>query len=200
MILFELLDYLIKGLLKNMSQQGEKKLLDVEKILHKAGVGEKMRIADLGCGSAGHFVFPAASIVGKEGEVYAVDILKNALENIKRKVYLENIHNVIPVWSNLEIFKGTKLEAGSLDVALLVNTLYQFKHRTAVLREAVRMLKKRGVLVIVEWRKISLPFGPRVEDRVDPKYTIQVAQKLGLDFEEEFFVGKYHYGLIFNKL
>ena len=183
-----------------MSQQGEEKLLNVELILHKAGLREKMSVADLGCGSAGHFVFPAAQLVGKEGEVFAVDILKNSLANIKRKIYLENIHNVTPVWSNLEIFKGTKLEAGSLDVALLINTLYQSKHRASILRETVRMLKKQGVVIIVEWKKTSLPFGPRVEDRVDPKHIIQVAQKLGLDFEEEFFVGKYYYGLIFNKL
>ncbi len=186
--------------LKNMSQQGEKKLLNVETILDKAGLSEKMIMADLGCGSAGHFVFPSADIVGKEGTVYAIDILKNSLENIKRKVYLENIHNIKPVWSNLEIFKGTKIEAGSLDVVLLANTLYQSKHRAAILREAIRMLKKNGTMVIVEWKKISIPFGPKVEDRVDPKNIIQVARNLGLDFSEEFFVGQYHYGLIFNKL
>ena len=183
-----------------MSQQGEEKLLNIEMILHKAGLAEKMTVADLGCGAAGHFVFSSGHIVGRKGKVYAVDILKNVLEGIKRKIYLENINNIVPIWSNLEIFKGTKLEAGSLDVALLINTLYQSRNRAAILREATRMLKKGGVLVVVEWKKISIPFGPRVEDRVDPKHIIQVSQKLGLDFEEEFFVGKYHYGLIFNKL
>ncbi len=183
-----------------MSQQEFKKLLDANVILHKSGLEEKMIVADLGCGSAGHFVFSSAELVGEEGKVYAVDVLKNVLENIKRKVYLENIHNIFPVWSNLEVFKGTKLEAGSLDVALIINTLYQSKHRGAILREANRMLKKGGIMTIVEWKKINLPFGPKTEDRVDPKHVIKVAQKLGLDFSEEFFVGKYHYGLIFNKL
>jgi len=183
-----------------MSQQELEKLLNADTILHKAGLSEKMHVADLGCGSAGHFVFSSANLVGKEGKVYAVDVLKNVLENIKRKIYLENVHNIVPVWSNLEIFKGTKVEAGSLDVALLINTLYQSKHRGSILRETNRMLKKGGTMTIVEWKKTNLPFGPKVEDRVEAKHVIKVAQKLGLDFIEEFFVGKYHYGLIFHKL
>ncbi len=183
-----------------INNKNDEKLLNEEMILHKAGVTEKMTIADLGCGASGHFVFPASKIVGKDGVVYAVDILKANLENIKRRAYLENVHNVFPIWSNLEVFKGTKIEAGSLDVALLINTLYQSKHRMAILRETTRILKKSGVMAIVEWKKISLPFGPKLENRVDLKELIQIAQRLGLDFEEEFFVGKYHYGLIFNKL
>jgi len=183
-----------------MKKQEEERLLDVDIVLHKAGIAEKMIVADLGCGAAGHFVFPSAERVGKEGKVFAVDILKKTLENIKRRIYLDNLHNVIPVWSDLEVFKGTKLEPGSIDVAMLINTLYQSKHRAAILRESIRILKKGGSMMVVEWKKTNLAFGPTVENRVDPKHIIQVAQKLGLNLEEEFFVGKYHYGLIFHKL
>ena len=183
-----------------MKKQSEDKLLNVDIILRKAGVGEKMVVADLGCGAAGHFVFPSAEMVGKEGKVFAVDILKKTLENIKRKVYLDNVKNIIPVWSNLEVFKGTKLEPGSMDIAMLINTLHQSNHRAAILREATRILKKGGSMMVVEWKKTNLVFGPTVENRVDPKHIIQVAQKLGLSLGEEFFAGKYHYGLIFHKL
>lgn len=178
----------------------DEKLLNVDLILHRAGVHEDMHVADLGCGSAAHFVFPLSRAVGRAGQVYAVDILKSVLKNVERKIKTENVHNVTPLWSDLEIFKGTKIEAGSLDVVLLINTLYQSKQRAAVLRESIRTLKKGGKIVVVEWKKITTPFGPKREERVDDKHLIKAAEKLGLDFEEEFYVGNYHYGLIFHKI
>ena len=54
-------------------------LLDVNLILKKAGIGDKMVVANLGCGASGHFVFPVADLVGKKGKVFAVDILKTVL-------------------------------------------------------------------------------------------------------------------------
>ena len=44
-------------------------LIDVNFILEKARIAEGMKVADLGCGTLGHFVFPAAKIVGKRGRV-----------------------------------------------------------------------------------------------------------------------------------
>jgi ubiquinone/menaquinone biosynthesis C-methylase UbiE len=190
--------YFAKGLMLRIT--GGNVLLDVNVILSKAGVGEKMKVADLGCGASGHFVFPAASMVGEKGGVYAVDILKTVLETINRRIKQENISNIKTIWSNLEIFGATKIESGSLDLAFLVDTLYQSHKRIEILRETVRMLKKEGKLIVVEWKNIALPFGPPVEERVkiDP---IKVgAQKLGLKLEEEFFAGQYHYGLVFVKL
>jgi len=180
--------------------RGEEKLLNVDLIINKADIAEGMKVADFGCGGAAHFIVPLARVVGKGGRVYAIDILKNVLENVDRKIKVENIHNVKTVWSDLEIFKGTKIEAGSLDAILLVNTLYQSKQRASVLREAIRTLKKGGKIVIVEWKKITTPFGPKREERVDDKNLAKVAEKQGLELEEEFYVGSYHYGLIFHKI
>lgn len=179
---------------------GGNALLDVNYILSKAQVGEKTRVADLGCGSSGHFVFPAARIVGKKGAVYAVDILKTNLENINKRARFESLDNIKTVWSDLEIFGATKIEAGSLDVAMLINTLYQTHKRAEIIRESLRMLKKNGKLFIVEWKNTSSPLGPPVEERVNIESLKNGARKLGLDLEEEFEAGQYHYGVIFTKL
>jgi ubiquinone/menaquinone biosynthesis C-methylase UbiE len=179
---------------------GGNALLDVNIILTKAGVSDKMRFADLGCGGTGHFVFPAAILVGKKGSVYAVDIMKPALEAIRRRKKQENLSNIEIVWSNLEIFNATNIEANSIDVALLANTLYQSHKRIKILQEAVRMIKRNGKLVIVEWKSITAPFGPPVEERVNKDAITESSKNLGLKFEAEFFAGQYHYGLIFVKL
>lgn len=175
-------------------------MIDVNYILEKAQITEGMKVADLGCGTLGHFVFPLAKIVGEHGKVYAVDILKIALDTIDRRIKVEGSKNIKTVWSDLELFNAAKIESSSLDVGLLLNTLYLSHRRVEIIRESVRMLKQRGKLVIVEWRKINIPFGPPVEERVKKDLLIQGAGKLGLKFVDEFIAGQYHYGLIFEKI
>ncbi|MDD5071273.1 MAG: class I SAM-dependent methyltransferase [Patescibacteria group bacterium] len=175
-------------------------LLDAGFVLSKAKIGENLKVADLGCGASGHFVFPSAKLVGKRGVVYAVDILKTVLEEIKRRARQENIDNIQTIWSNLEIFKATKIESGSLDAAFLINTLYQSHKRVEILREAVRMLKKGAKLLVVEWQNVSSPFGPPPEERVKIDLLKAGAKKLGLEIEEEFEAGQHHYGILFVKL
>lgn len=175
-------------------------LLDVNYILEKAQVGPNKVIADLGCGTSGHFVFPLSRVVGKHGKVYAVDILRVALESISRRIKIERVNNVETVWSNLEIFNATKIESSSLDVAFLINTLFLSHKRIEIIREASRMLKKDGRLIIVDWQNMDIPFGPPPEERVRKELVITGAKKIELKFEEEFLAGPYHYGLLFTKL
>ena len=104
------------------------------------------------------------------------------------------------IWSNLEIFGATKIEAGSLDIAMLINTLHQSHKRAEILRESVRLLKKNGKLVIVEWKNIAAPLGPPLTERVKKELIDNGAKKLGLQAEEEFEAGQYHYGLIYIKI
>ncbi len=103
------------------------------------------------------------------------------------------------IWSNLEIFKGTKIESSSLDRALLINILHQSAKRAEILREAVRMLKIGSRLLVVEWKNVASPLGPQVDKRVNKESLKEAAPKLGIVLETEFEAGPYHYGLIFHK-
>jgi len=183
-----------------MKNPGGSKLLNAKTILEKADIQEKQTVADLGCGSTGLFVFKMADMVGEKGLVYAVDILKPMLDVVDRRARQGGYTNIESVWSNMEIYQATKIEASSLDAALLVNILYQSEKRAEVIREAVRMLKQNSKLIIAEWDKASSYFGPPAEERVKKDKIISGAQKLGLKYEEEFVAGDYHYGLVFTKL
>jgi len=178
---------------------GGSALIDAKLILEKAQISDKMKVAELGSGASGHFVFPAAKLVGKQGVIYAVDILKTVLETINRRARAENYTNVKTIWSNLEIFGATKIETGSLDAALLINILYQSHKRAEILREAIRMVKKGGRIIIVEWKNIATPFGPSAEEKVKKDLLELAAKKLGLQLEDEFEAGQFHYGVIFAK-
>lgn len=175
-------------------------LFDIGSILGKMGVTEKQQVAELGCGNFGFFVFPLAKIVGRQGKVYAVDILKSTLEEIKKEALKENLPQIVTAWSNLEVFRGTPIETSSLDAALLVNVVHQSDRKIEILREAIRMLKRGGRLLIVEWKNVDLPLGPEQAKRVKMESLKSAAPKVGLGIQTEFEAGPYHYGLILTKL
>ena len=133
-----------------MSDNKKTILFDIDSILRKITVEEGQKVAELGCGNFGFFVWPLARLVGRRGQVYAVDILKSTLDEIRRQALKDNLPQVKIIWSNLEIFKATSIETSSLDSALLVNILHQSDKKIEILREAVRLLKRNGKLLIVE--------------------------------------------------
>ena len=174
-------------------------MLSADFILAKAGVNEGMKVADLGCGAIGYFVLPAAKMVGQRGIVYGVDIQKSALDGVKSKARMEGVNNIELVWSDLEVYGATKIPASSLDVALIITTLHQAKKRGEMMQEAMRLLKIGGILEIVDWKKISTPFGPDISLRLDQEEVKKLAQSLGFKLVEEFEAGQYHFGLKFKR-
>lgn len=174
-------------------------LFDINFILNKISLSQREKIAELGCGNFGYFVFPAARMVGPLGKLYAVDILKTTLEDIKKRAIQDNLKQIETVWSNVEVFKGTKIDSSSLDKVFLINILNQSEKKQDILREAVRMLKTNSKLLIVEWKSIDSPIGPEQEKRINKHTLKEMAPRINLILEEEFDAGPYHYGLIFHK-
>ncbi|MDP3244855.1 MAG: methyltransferase domain-containing protein [bacterium] len=178
---------------------GGNELIDSYKLLAKGQIQQGFKVADLGCGTSGHFVFPAARLVGEQGMIYAVDILKSVLQNIENRARMESLINVTTVWSDLEKVGAAKIDNSSLDLALFVNTLFQIKDQQTAMREAARLLKTGGYLIIGEWKMGNTPLGPSVEKRLAPDKAKVMAQAAGFGLVEEFEAGPYHYGLVFIK-
>lgn len=183
----------------NFKAMTDRELLNPQTILRDAGIGYGSRVAELGCGGMGHFVFEAAKLVGDKGQVYAVDVLKTALKSIETRASLQGLTNVKTVWSNLEILGATNIPEASLDFTLLINTLFQSKKLQAMIRESVRLLKIKGCLLVIEWKTTGAPFGPRKEDRIPQELLETVASELHLTKQRSFDPGPYHYGLTFVK-
>lgn len=178
---------------------GGNELLDPLEILARLGVKTGSRVADLGCGGAGHFIIPAAKLVGDHITVYAVDILKTVLQSVNSKARLEGINNIKTVWSNLENVGATKIRKGSLDFALLINILFQSKKHEDILKEAMRLLKEDGQILIIDWNQNPSAFGPLPASRVKADSIKKLAQDLKLKSTDEFQAGTYHYGIILKK-
>lgn len=178
--------------------QNGNELLKVD-VFKKIGLEGGMHVGDLGCGNLAYYAINAAKHVGKNGQVYAVDILKSALNAVEGRARSEGLSNLKTVWSNLEIYGATNIPAASLDAAFIHNVLFQADKHDDFLRETARLLKAGGKLMIIDWKKIGAPFGPPVKDRPDPDMVKQMAKETGLRLIDEFEAGPYHWALTFVK-
>ena len=174
-------------------------LLDAEAVLIKAGVRAGSIVTDLGCGATGHFVIPAARLVGSTGKVYAVDILKPALAAVESRAKLEGAISLQTLWGNCEERKGVRLPDNTTDVTLVVNNMYQSKARQAFLAEAARITKAGGKIVVVDWKTIASPLGPPAESRVSSETVKFDAAAVGLKLIDAWEPAPYFWGLIFTK-
>jgi len=174
-------------------------LIDPNKIFSAVGLAKGMRVADLGCGRTGHFVFMAAREVEETGVVYAVDILKDVLENITSRIRSEGYENVQPIWSDIEKFGAMPIPEKSLDICFVVNVMYGLKNRASTLKESARLLKEGGYMAIVDWSKRIGPLGPAEASMIKPEEIIALAEEAGLSLENNFPAGDYHFCLIFKK-
>jgi len=178
---------------------GGNELLNPEKVLKKGGISYGFRVGDLGCGGMAYFTLQAGKMVGDKGQVYAVDVVKSILPSIETKIKLEGLTNIKTVWSNLEIFGATKIPEATLDLALVINVLFQSKKQKEIMEEAIRLLKKGGKLIVVDWQASGAPLGPQAKDRIPPEKVEEIAQSLNLKKEKSFEAGPYHYGFVFAK-
>ena len=169
--------------------------LDPGKILNKLKLRPEMIAADFGCGSGG-FTIPLAKRL-EGGLIHALDVQKAPLSVLKGRLISEGINNIKTVHCDLEKPKGSTLPDSSLDLILIVDTLFQADDKDAIIFEAERVLKPEGELLVIDWVPGSLK---SLEKKgVSSKEVGKVAKKLKLNLKEEFEAGKYHYGLIFQK-
>ncbi|MEY4722981.1 MAG: hypothetical protein RLZZ324_494 [Candidatus Parcubacteria bacterium] len=173
-----------------------KELIDPFKILEDADIRAGYSVADFGCGTLGHYVFPAARLVGKEGKVYAIDILKSVLSGIESRMKIEGAQNVITLWGDLERVGGVKLPSESLDMGLLINNLFLSKQQGEMVRECVRMVKHGGVFVMADWKPSGATFGPPPATRVSMEVGKALATAAGLTIVKDIVPGPYHWGFV----
>lgn len=159
-----------------------------------------MRLADLGCGRTGHFIFAASRQVGDAGIVYAVDLMKDILESIQSRVRSEGYDNIHTVWSDIERLGYTPIPDASLDVCFFVNVLSMIGDRPTALLEASRLLKSGGRLMIVDWARNLGPLGPTPEKQIKPGELARLAMPAGFSPLDEFVAGEYHFGTILKKI
>lgn len=172
--------------------------IDPQVIVENFNINEGMKIADFGCGS-GYFTLVLAKKTGLEGRVYALDILESALDHVKAKARADGIENIEFIRTNLEVLGGSSLPNESQDIVLLANILFQSDKDEDIIKEAKRILKTGGEIIIIDWKKGSGGFGPPDDLRQEEEALKALTDKNGLTFERPLNTGQFHFGLVFKK-
>lgn len=174
-------------------------LINPFKTLEYAGLRPAMTVADLGCGALGHFVFPAAQMVGGDGRVYAVDIDKSALKAIERSARYDQYWNVIPVWSDIEVVRAARIPDHSVDLVIVANNLYLSQNRAGLVSESMRLAKPGGKILVIEWKPIKTTVGPPIENRMAPEEAKRYFADPELTLQSAYDAGDSHYALLYRK-
>ncbi len=167
--------------------------LDPNEVLKKLKLKEGMKAADFGSGSGG-WAIPLAKIL-EMGKVYALDVSEEALSALKSKAQAEKVSNIETIQVDVE--KGTNLPDEIADLVLLTNILFECYDKHGVIKEAKRVLKPGGKMLIVDWIKDS-PLTGEIE-KVSFENIKYFAKEMKLKEESEFPAGDFHLALVLVK-
>jgi len=156
------------------------------------------RVADFGAG-AGYFLPALSKAVGSSGRVYACEIQKNLITTLGTVAREQRLGNVSPLLADLETAGGIPLKEGTLDVGILINTLFQFEDKAAALEEIARVTRKGGRLIVIDWLESFAGLGPRGDAIVSEGAAKDLVTSNGFVFDRDFPAGAHHYGLAFKK-
>jgi len=159
---------------------------------------EGMIVADFGAGTGEHAI-AAAERVGDHGRVYAVEIQKDLLGNIKSAAKKKDLTNIDFLWGDIETLHGTKISDGAVDAVIITNVFFQVEDDQGMMKEAFRILKKGGQVLVVDWTDSFGGLGPQPADVITEAKAKQMLGESGFAVERTFPAGDHHYGVIARK-
>lgn len=169
-----------------------------EKNITHLGLVAGMAVADIGAGT-GHYTLRAASLVGHEGAVYAVDIQKDLLDRLATDAKEKGFRNVHVLWGDAENVGGTKIRQGAVDAVIVSNVLFQTESKSSFVHEIYRITKQGGKILLVDWSESFAGLGPAPQQVVSEDTARELFEKNGFELLEQFEAGAHHYGLVFRK-
>lgn len=167
-------------------------------ILDSLGVNKGMTVGDFGAGE-GAYARELAKRVEKDGAVYAFDVQKDLVTRLAAQAKTAKTENLHAIWADLDEPKSTTLLDASLDAAIVANVLFQSENREAFIKEATRVLRDNGRLLIVDWSDSFGHLGPHPEQVITKDAARRLGEGAGLVFDREIAAGEHHYGLLFRK-
>lgn len=96
--------------------------------------------------------------------IYACDISDVMLDWMKQN--LAEVMDGIIVPIKMEE-RSVPLDDGIADLVFMINLHHELDDPPAIIREAYRLLKRGGKLMIIDWKREETPSGPPVEIRIN---------------------------------
>jgi len=170
---------------------------DPKKIIDQLMISAGQHIADFGAGSGAYTLAIAEKLKGNiESRIFAVDIQKDLLARIDTEAKDKHLSSVHVIWGDIEEEAGSRLKIDSIDAVLIANTLFQVEAPKEALKEAKRVLKPRGQLIIIDWSESFGNIGPTPENVITETIAKSLSEEVGFAFEKNINAGEHHYGCI----
>jgi len=150
-------------------------------------------IADIGAGS-GYFTFRLAHFVGAKGRVYAVDISPDMILHVNRRSRELKVNNVVSVLADPD---DPLLPDRSVNRFFFADSWHHIENQTKYLALIKRMLKPGGEVVMIDFQKKDLPFGPPMSMKIAREDLIKQLESNGYRLAKEHGFLPYQYFLVF---
>jgi ubiquinone/menaquinone biosynthesis C-methylase UbiE len=174
-------------------------LIDTAKFFHELDLKKGVTFLDVACGW-GFYSLAAADLVGKEGQVYAVDLWEEGILNLRKEAVSKGFQNLTGFVS--DVSQDIPIENDCVDVCLMATALHDFvgdQIDRQAMKEVARVMKPEGSLVIVEYKKIDGPPGPPKPVRLSPQEVDTLVSPYGFKQKRLTEIGANHYFQMFTK-
>ena len=158
------------------SSEGE---FDCGRMFDLIGLKAGMTLLDAGCGR-GYYAGTAATRVGPDGHVIALDCQEELLTRIRQEMGPPSRTNLSVLRADLH--QGIPLSNRSVDICLMVNvlhSLYAHKKLGEVTGEVRRVLRDGGLWAVVDVRKDAPVQCPSVAIRLAPDELRELVKSFG---------------------
>lgn len=150
-------------------------------------------IADIGAGS-GYFTFHIAHHVGPKGRVYAVDVSPDMIRHINRRIRELKTKNVVSILADPD---DPLLPERSVNRFFICNVWHHIESQARYLSLLKRMLRPAGEIVMIDFHKKELPFGPPLQMKIAREDLIKQMEDNGFRLSREHAFLPYQYFLVF---
>jgi ubiquinone/menaquinone biosynthesis C-methylase UbiE len=151
-------------------------------------------VTDIGAGS-GCFTFCLAHHVGAKGKVYAVDVSPDMIRHINRPIRDTKATNVVSILAEPN---DPLLADRSVDRFFICDVWHHVEDQTKYLSLMKKILKPGGEVVMIDFHKKELPFGPPVQMKIAREDLIKQMEDSGFRVSKEHSFLPYPYFLVFT--
>lgn len=126
-------------------------------------------LVDLACG-IGRYALASADVIGPAGAIHAFDLWEEGIAALRESVRSRDLSQI--KGEVADVSATLPLPEGSVDVALMATVLHDLVEEGKgedALREAARVLRPAGRLVIIEFEKVDSHPGPLASVRLSPE-------------------------------
>lgn len=172
--------------------------MDPMQTLAACNIQSTNSVADFGAGSG--FVSRAAAALVPKGEVFAIEINKEIVTRLTRDAVDHHLANLHVFWGDVEKNEGTHLAAASVDIVICFNILFLLDDKATVIKEAMRVLKPGGKILVADWTDSFAGLGPRPHHIFAKEMAEGILTATGFKkLSENLPAGDHHYAILFQK-